>query len=136
MPSFNLMLALTVRPEMGQWTPAQLDAVQIVLIALWLCGIRIAAASGEELDRLLGAATLLCFQLSRITVKEAAPIMGMDESHLRQALRGEAAHHLSLNRLVRLPFAFWLHFGPALIYLVAKENVQAIAEDLKLRKSA
>lgn len=121
---------------MGHWSPEELDATQIAILTLWLFGVRIAAASGEALDKLLGAATLLCFELSRITVKEAAPIMGMDESHLRQALRGEAAHHLSLNRLVRLPFAFWLHFGPALIYLVAKQNVQAIAEDLKLRKSA
>lgn len=62
--------------------------------------------------------------------------MAIDESQLRHGLRGEKGYHLSLNRLVRLPFGFWLHFSPTLTYLVAKKHTTEIAEDIGLRKRA
>jgi hypothetical protein len=108
-----------------------------LVLGVWAVGMRLMAAQPDDaLDELLGASVLLALQQARITTKEAAALMKIDESQLRHGMRGEKGYHLSLNRLMRLPFAFWLHFSPAIIYLVAKKNVSDIAEDLGLRKSA
>ncbi len=109
---------------------------QIVLMVTWFCGLKCAAMDLSQLEQVLGDAVLTSLDAARITVKEAASLMAIDESQLRKGLRGEKSYHLSLNRLVRLPFAFWLHFSPALTYLVARKNVVEIAETLGLRKSA
>jgi len=85
----------------------------------------------EELEVVLGEAVGLSLVQARLTIKEAAALMRIDESQFRHSLRGGKGYHLSLNRLLRLPFAFSLHFGPALIYLVAKKNIQEIADDFK-----
>jgi hypothetical protein len=87
----------------------------------------------DTIEQLLGDAVQLSLSNARIVVKDAATLMRMDESQLRHALRGDKGYHLSLNRLVQLPFAFWLHFSPALTYLVAKKNVREIAESFALR---
>jgi len=105
---------------------------QVVLPTLWVIGLRATCVqTSDEIEAVLGEAVGLALQQARVTTKEAATLMRIDESQLRHSLRGSKGYHFSLNRLVRLPFAFWLHFGPALIYLVAKKNIQEIADDFK-----
>jgi hypothetical protein len=105
---------------------------QVVLPALWAFSMRLTCEQqSEELEVVLGAAVSLGLAQARLTTKEAAALMRVDESQLRHSLRGSKGYHFSLNRLARLPFAFWLHFGPALIYLLAKKNITEIAEDFK-----
>lgn len=110
--------------------------LQVALPALWMFGLRMSAQSSDDLEVTLGAAVSLSFAHARLTTKEAAALMRIDESQLRHCLRGDKGYHLSLNRLLRLPFGFWLHFGPALIYLVAKKNMTEIAEDLGFKRPA
>ncbi len=109
---------------------------QLLLLVGFFGLLKCAAMDLAPLEQVLGDAVLASLDAARITVKEAASLMKIDESQLRKGLRGEPSHHLSLNRLVRLPFGFWLHFSPTLTYLVAKKNVTEIAEDLGLRKGA
>lgn len=109
---------------------------QVVAAAVSLFAIKGAAFDASQLEQTLGDAVLSALQSARITVKEAAVLMAIDESQLRHGLRGEKGYHLSLNRLVRLPFTFWLTFSPTLIYLVAKKHHAEIAEDLGFRKRA
>jgi hypothetical protein len=110
--------------------------VSLVLPLLFVIFTRLAAIQVDDLEQVLGEAVLRSLEGARLTVKEAAAIMKIDESQLRHGLRGEKGYHLSLNRLARLPFVFWLHFSPALVYLVAKRNASDIAEDLGLKRSA
>jgi len=106
------------------------------LVGIWIFCNRASAMDLAPLEKLLGDAVLLSLTNARITVKEAAAFMQFDESQLRKCLRGDPMHHMSLTRLIRLPYSFWLHFSPALIYLVAKRSATEIAEDMGIRKSA
>ena len=90
----------------------------------------------DERERLLGAAVLEGLDHAKLTVKEAACLMHWDESNLRKSLRGEPGHHMNLTRLLRLPVSFWMWFLPTLTYLVMRQNVTQVAEDLGLRRSA
>lgn len=108
----------------------------VIVVGFWIVGQKCAAIDLSHLETVLGDAVLSSLDAARITVKEAAALMKIDESQLRKGLRGEPSHHISLNRLVRLPFAFWMQFSPSLVYLVAKKNAQEIAEDLGMRKGA
>lgn len=95
---------------------------------------KLSAASTDDLEKILGQAVLESLERSRVTVKEAAALMRLDESQFRKQLRGEPSNHLSLTRLIRLPYGFWLWFSPSLIYLVAKKNTAEIAESIGLRQ--
>lgn len=107
---------------------------QCAVIGLWFFLMKAMAADLSSLEQLLGEAVLDALEGARITVKEAAAIMKVDESTFTKALRGEGYRHISLNHLVKLPFSFWLRFSPSLTYLVAKKNTQEIAETFGLRK--
>lgn len=111
--------------------------VQIVVLGIWMIGLKCMAADLEDLNKVLGDAVLTALTLAHLTVFEAASLMKINESQLRKSLRGETVphiHHISLNRLLHLPFSFWLHFSPTLIYLASKRNAMAIAEDLGIRR--
>lgn len=110
--------------------------VQVLVVVLVAFGMKAVAFDVSELEETLGQAVLASLERARVTVKEAAALMAIDESQLRHGLRNEPGYHLSLNRLIRLPFAFWLTFSPTLIYMVAKKHHAEIAADLGLRKRA
>lgn len=117
-------------PEMGQWLHAHRAALRPIAGAVFALLYRATASGTDALEHALGEAVRESLHLARLTEKSAAALMGTDESNLRKALRGEAGHHISLTRLVRLPFTFWLFFSPTLTYLVARQNVRDVAEDL------
>lgn len=89
-----------------------------------------------ELEKILGRAVLDALDAIHLTVKEAAPLMKVDESNLRSMLRGEGKYKLGLVHIARLPFSFWTVFGPVLFFLLAKRNVTALAETLEMRKAS
>lgn len=105
-------------------------------LVFWILGVKAMSFDSSTLDELLGDAVLAALMLAKITIKEAALVMEIDEAQFRRQLQGGVGKgsHLSLNRLIRLKFEFWVWFSPSLIYLVAKRNVREIAEDLHLRK--
>jgi len=96
--------------------------------------LKLSAVSTDELEKDLGQAVLDSLDRAQITVKEAAAIMHLDESNFRKQLRGEPSHHISLTRLLRLPYRFWLWLSPSLIYLVAKRNAEEIAVSIGMRR--
>jgi hypothetical protein len=106
------------------------------MLAAFACGTFLSAVSVDSLEKMLGLAVLDALEACHLTVKEAAPLMRLDESNLRSMLRGDGKYHLGVVHLARLPFTFWLCFGPKLFGLVARQNLEAIAEDIGLRKSA
>jgi len=114
---------------MTRFTAAQMSYFVVMFFLL-----KLTTAATDDLEKILGMALLESLERARITVKEAAVLMRLDESHFRKQLRGEPSNHISLTRLIRLPWAFWLWFSPALMYLVAKKNTIEIAESLGLRK--
>lgn len=124
-----------VMPTLGNWIHVHRHALLPLVAAVFALLQRATASSTDALEQALGDAVREALHLAKLTEKNAADVMRMDESHLRKALRGEPSHHISLTRLVRLPFTFWLYFSPSLIYLVAKQNVHDIAEDMGLTKS-
>lgn len=103
-----------------------------VAIFLRVCG----AMDLSPLEKLLGEAVLLSLQNARITVDQAADAMKMHPSQLHKCLRGDPSHHFSLNRLLRLPWEFWLLFSPTLLYLVAKKRASEIADTFGLSRAA
>ena len=109
---------------------------KVLMLAAFSVGTFLTVASSDNLEKVLGLAVLDALESIRLTVKEAAPIMRLDESNLRSMLRGDGKYHLGVVHLARLPFSFWLCFGPMLFALMARQNLTALAEDIGLRKSA
>lgn len=105
--------------------------VSIAVVVVWLLMLRMTSASTEELERLLGLAVLDALGLARLTVKEACVLMAVDYFHFMAAVKCERGRHISLTRLVRLPFSFWMFFLPQLTYMIAKQHVTDIAEQLR-----
>lgn len=114
----------------------KVTALEFVVVAGWLFCVKAAAVTTDDLEQLLGEAVHTSLRQARITVKDAACLMRIPEPNLYSMLRGDGKYHLALVHLARLPFGFWSWFGPSLFYLVAKQNVVAIGEELGLRKSA
>lgn len=108
----------------------------VVLVAGWLFCQRLSIMATDDLEQVLGIAVLDALGAIHLTVKEAAPMMRVNEANLRSMLRGEGKYHLGMVHLLRLPFQFWFWFGPVLFALVAKQRLTSMAEDLGLRKSA
>jgi len=113
---------------------SRLAVAQLAYCAAMFFALKLAASSTDGLERDLGQAVLDALDRAHLTVKEAAALMRIDESQFRKQLRGEASNHLSLTRLMRLPYRFWLWLSPSLIYLVAKRNAEEIAESMRLRQ--
>lgn len=95
---------------------------------------RLMASTTHELDQELAKAVLTTLTLAEITRKEAATAQGLDEAQFNRQLRCESHHHISLNRLIRLPWKFWLFFGPTLAYIVARKRYAEIAEDFTVKE--
>lgn len=126
-------LFATVMPTLGNWAHHHRPFVLVAGAIAYAVLQRATASTTDALEHALGEAVREALHLARLTEKNAADVMRMDESHLRKALRGEPSHHISLTRLVRLPLAFWMFFGPTLIYLVARQHAQDIAHDFGVR---
>lgn len=112
---------------------------QLGFLVVWVLAYRLTAASTDDLEQLLAQAVLDCLHAARLTRKEAAGLMGIDEAQLNRQLRGEPMAHLSLSRLVRLAtsspagLVFWAHLGPRLAYLVAARRYEEISDVFRIR---
>lgn len=70
------LFALTGMTVLGNWSTAELQLAQALLIAGWLFFLRITAASGEDLDKLLGeqdecGARIMATYVSKAAAKRA-----------------------------------------------------------------
>jgi hypothetical protein len=137
---YALVVVASVKPIWGVaiHNAPHLRVGMAILLAAWLFALRLSVSqSTEDMERLLGLAVMEGFDKAKLTVKEAAALMSWDESNLRKSLRGERGHHMNLTRLLRLPVQFWMWFLPVLTYLVMRQNVRDVAEDLRIiRRSA
>ena len=88
----------------------------------------------DDIEKVLGMVVLDCLNAIHLTVKEAAPMMGVPEANLYSMLRGQGKYRLALVHLTRLPFPFWAQFGPRLFFLLAKMNIEAIGQERQIRK--
>jgi hypothetical protein len=95
-----------------------------------------AAQDLEPLQQVVNAAIVECLTLAHIPIKEAASLCGMSEANFRRSLSGEEYRNISLVHLFKLPYRFWLHFGPMLMWMVAKKHAQEIAETFSVKRSA
>jgi hypothetical protein len=98
--------------------------------------LQCAAMDLDPLQQVINEAIRECLVLEKITDQQAASICGMSENNFRRALSGEPLRSLSLARLFRLPWGFWLRFGPMLMWMVAKKHAQEIADTFSLKRSA
>lgn len=109
----------------GEWSWLQV----IVMFAAGLV-MRCSAMDTTELERLMVDAILLALNGAHIAHKQAADHMGIDPEQLRRQLHLEPKQYVALSRLLRLPFAFWLHFGPSLIQIVYRKRMAEFAESI------
>jgi hypothetical protein len=72
----------------------------------------------SEIERLLAFTVRDSLSAAHIEPKTAASIMRIDYAQLLRQLRGEPQQHISLTRLIRLPWTFWFAFLPCLANLV------------------
>ncbi len=108
---------------------------QIALVAFWLVGIKATVMDVEPLQQLVNDTIRKCLVLADITDKQAAALCGISETHFRRALSGEPQRYISLVHLFRLPYRFWLHFGPMLMWMVAKQHAEEIAASFSARRA-
>lgn len=106
----------------------------LVPLVLWLLLQRLQALDTSELEKLLAQSVADALHNARICTKEAAGAMGISDSLLARQLRGEPGQHLSLTKLIRLPWEFWLWFGPTLMWLVAKKRINELADEVSRSK--
>lgn len=103
---------------------------------IFFVGCKCSAMDLQPLQIVINEAIAESLALAKVTVKEAASICGMSEPNFYRAISGERYRSLSLASLMKLPYRFWLHFGPQIMWLVAKKHAQEIAETIGLRRSA
>jgi hypothetical protein len=108
----------------------------VLTLVGFLLLMRLSSLDTTSLEQTLAQAVVDALAAAHITTKEAAAAMRLDVSQLSRQLSATPGYHISLTRLVRLPFEFWLFLGPQLMYLVARKRFNEIAEDLNLRKRA
>lgn len=107
------------------------SALEIVGVVVYGLFLKAAAANTDELEQTLAQAIADALNAAHLSVKEAAYFMRLDESQLRKQLRAEPSQHVSLTRLIRLPFSFWLHFSPALISIIYRKRMQEFAQSME-----
>ena len=107
-------------------------AAQILILLLWALVFRLSVVSTDDLEQLLVDGVRDTLLGVGLTIKEAAYDMRIDENQLRRQLNREPNQYLALVRLFRLPFRFWMAFGPLLMYLVAKKRWQEIDADVRV----
>jgi hypothetical protein len=106
-------------------------------VGYYICVASVGALLGmsqqvdDELAALLGQAVRDGLHAARIPIKEAIAHMGIAESQFNAQLQGKPGAHLSLLRLARLPWPFWMTFGPSLMWLLAKRNIDQITESVR-----
>lgn len=115
-------------------SPLHYTVAQIVGVACWVLVLRLSTVDTSELEMLLAQSVVNALHAAQLTQKEAAAAMRIDIKQLGRQLRGEPMQHLSLTKLIRLPFVFWLHFGPTLMWLVAKKRYDEIAAEVEQLK--
>ena len=94
------------------------------------------SADTQELEQFLAFAVRDALNAAHIPIKVAALCMGITESQLAKQLRGEPSHHVSLTRLIRLPFGFWLFFGPALIQIIYRKRMEEMKTLSEVKRGA
>lgn len=88
----------------------------------------LAAADTTEIEQLLAFAVRDALAAAHISVKDAAYHMQTDYTQLTRQLRAEPQQFLSLTRLIRLPFGFWVVFTPVLVSLVYRKRMSEMKE--------
>lgn len=106
------------------------NMVFMLAVAIWLVLSQLSVVDTDEIELLLAEAVRDSLRMARITEDDAAGKMRMDVSLLRRQLRGEPNNHISLTRLIRLSYEFWLWFGPVLMFLVSKRRFDQIGDEL------
>lgn len=101
----------------------------------WFLFQRMSVATTDELELLLAETVRKCLFNADITEEQAALKMRIDVSQFRRQLRCDPKAHLSLNRMLRLPYKSWLLFGPVLMWIVAKKRFDEIARDLRVAEA-
>lgn len=119
---------LSRSPELGQ-------IGFVLVLAGWLLLQRLSCVQTDDLEKIVADAVTDAMHAARITTKEMADRMRIDESQLRKQLRAEPHQHLSLARLVRV-WEIWIFLGPALLAIVARRRWAEVLSDLRVRKSA
>lgn len=125
-PHYAVALLLSGRPTFGQSPTVGL----IVLLVVWLFCLRLSAVVTDDLERLLGVAVLDALRFARLSVKEGCALMRVDYFHFLAAIKGEKGRRIALAPLLRLPLAFWVALLPELTWLVTRQRVTEIAEEL------
>lgn len=89
----------------------------------------LAAISTDDLEAMLAQAVLDAMHAAHVPFKAMASAMGIDEAQFRRQLAREHGQHLSIYRVLHCPFAWWLHFGPALMLIVWTSRWRELAHD-------
>jgi hypothetical protein len=129
------MIALLVTPGSTE----ALTALKIVAAIVWFAVmVRMMASTTDDLEQLAAQAVIDALHAARISRKEAAALMGLDEAQLNRQLRAEPMNHLSLFRLLRMATStkgvvFWAVLTPALGYLIAQRRLEEISDCFRRR---
>jgi hypothetical protein len=117
-------------------THAPFWVLQVVVGLFWCLGMRLSAASLDELETLLVEAFVDAMHRAHLSFKEMAYAMRrgeqdtFDEAQLRRQLAREKGQHLSLFRLLGAPLSWWVFFGPTLMAIVFRRRWQEMRDEL------
>lgn len=104
--------------------------VQFVVAVLFYAGILATVASTPDLEAMLRDAITDALHGAHLSIQETAYAQGICERLWRQQLAGESHRHISLTKLIKLPFSFWLFFGPSLMAVIYRKRLMEFAQSV------
>jgi hypothetical protein len=113
----------------------------LIVLLLWVLGMRLSASTTDELEQLLVDAFIEAMHRAGLTFKEMAYAMRrghqdkFDEAQLRRQLALEPGQHLSLFRLLGAPLSWWMFFGPSLIAIVFRKRLAEVREEAEAMRA-
>lgn len=108
-------------------------ALAAVASSAWMAA---APMTDEEIARMVGQAVIDALNAAHITVDHACDVMKLARSQFSAQVNGRPGAHLSVVRLLKLPWEFWLQFGPRLLYLAAQRSARQIGESFGFGRAA
>jgi len=96
----------------------------LVVLALYVLGLRLTAATSDELGKVIAQAVQDALTSAHISPKVVAGCWGCSVTRVYQVLSGDPAAPVTIAKLLALPFLFWIHYAPWLFARIAQQRMR------------
>lgn len=98
------------------------------ILVIYAIVLRCSATSTDDLGRAIVAAVNDALAAAHIDTKTIADRWSCSVARVHQVLSNDPTAPVTLIKLLKLPFPFWLHFSGWLFALIAQQRIREVAE--------